>query len=334
MKLLLQSRVPGVAAEAVRGGQQYVHELLLPLPAVALAGLRETGMDSLAAVQQLVELCSKALQQDCIRFITTKRQQQREEAMQQAPAGAADASNSSSSSKPGSASADVLDAAQVFKLLLDSVSLQQACGAAVTEELLNGVAVAARGCSHPEVQQLLQQRGTELLHVLLRYIQHNPRQQQQQGADRSSSSSSSGSGSAEDGAEADAAAAAVKAEEDYYMPRRCVACAQVFMDVCSMGRRGVGEREREKGLCGVGTPSSEVWTLSTGRVVCAAAGAWVAHAAATHFRFMPGCLAVGVRMSRRLQLWVHDRRESTTLSRCRRLLVLLLPCPKLKFLCR
>lgn len=238
----LQQQAGAAAAAAAGGGQQYVHETLLPLPAVALAGLRETGMDSLAAVQQLVELCSKALQQDCIHYITAKRQQQQQREEAEQPRQQAPGAHSSGST---AGSAGVVDAAQVFKLLLDSVSLQQACGAAVTEESLNGVAVAARGCTRPEVQQLLQQRGTELLHVLLRYIQHDPRQQQQQRADSSSAE-----------AGADAAAAA---EQDYYMPRRCVACAQVFMDVCSMGRRGVGERAGSgmRGAGGVGHHSSK-----------------------------------------------------------------------------
>lgn len=241
----LQQQAGEAAAAAAGGGQQYVHETLLQLPAVALAGLRETGMDSLAAVQQLVEICSKSLQQDCIHFITAKRkqqQQQQREEPEQAPG-----VHNSSGSTAGSVGV-VVDAAQVFTLLLDSVSLQQACGAAVTEECLNGVAVAARGCTRPEVQQLLQQRGTELLHVLLRYIQHDPRQQQQQ--QRADSSSTE--------AGADAADAAAAAEQDYYMPRRCVACAQVFMDVCSMGRRGVGERAVCLSVCGAGTV---VWKL-------------------------------------------------------------------------
>lgn len=225
---------PAAAAE-----RQYEHQTLLSLPATALEALTEVGMDSLAAAQQLVELCSKSLQRDCIKHLMFLRKQQQ----QQKAGGEGSSSNdaAAASSSSGSNGSDSLDSkvgpAAVYKLLLDSVSLQQACGAAVTVECLGGLSMAARGCTRADIQQLLQQRGTELLHVLLRYIQHDPMQQHLQQLQKVLDAEENSSADKEAAA---AVAIAAEQEQEYYMPKRCVACAQVLMEVCSMGRRGVG----------------------------------------------------------------------------------------------
>jgi hypothetical protein len=225
------------AGSAAAAGQQYEHQALLPLPAVALEALAEVGMDTLAAAQQLVELCSKALQWDCIQHLMSLRKQQQQQ--KAGGEGSSSSNDAAAGSSSGSGSIDSkVDPAAVYKLLLDSASLQQACGAAVMDECLGGLSLAGRACTRADVQQLLQQRGTELLHILLRYLEHNPMQQHlQQLQQVLGTEGNSGVGTEA----ADAAAVAAEQEREYYMPKRCVACAQVLMEVCSMGRRGVGK---------------------------------------------------------------------------------------------
>lgn len=210
--------------QAGPAGRQYQHQALLPLPAVAVAASNEVGMDSMIAVQQLVDLCCKALQRDCVTYFTFKRQQLFQQQQQQLAGDAGTSSSAAAAAVGSSSSVGNVDAAQVYQMLLDSISLQQACGAAVREECFNAVALAARACMRNQVLQLLQQRGTELLHVLLRYVQQDPVQQQQAAA------AADGSGDAD----ADAA------ERDLAVSQRCAMCANVLMEVCSMGR-GLGE---------------------------------------------------------------------------------------------
>jgi hypothetical protein len=224
----------GAAAEAAPG-RQYEHQTMLPLPAIAVEALAVVGMDSLAAAQQLVELCSKALQRDCIQHLVLMRKQQQQQEQNAGGEGTSSSNDAASASSSIGGSDSKADPAAVYRLLLDSVSLQQACGVAVTEDCLGGLSMAAHACTRAEVQQLLQQRGAELLRVLLRYIQHDPMQRHlQQVLDVEGSSSA-------DGEAAEAVAGAAQQERDCFMPKRCVACAQVFMEVCSMGRRGVGK---------------------------------------------------------------------------------------------
>jgi hypothetical protein len=224
----------GAAAEAAPG-RQYEHQTMLPLPAIAVEALAVVGMDSLAAAQQLVELCSKALQRDCIQHLVLMRKQQQQQEQNAGGEGTSSSNDAASASSSIGGSDSKADPAAVYRLLLDSVSLQQACGVAVTEDCRGGLSMAAHACTRAEVQQLLQQRGAELLRVLLRYIQHDPMQRHlQQVLDVEGSSSA-------DGEAAEAVAGAAQQERDCFMPKRCVACAQVFMEVCSMGRRGVGK---------------------------------------------------------------------------------------------
>lgn len=225
----------GAAAAVATGGKgQYEHQSLLPAPAIALEALKETGMDTLPAVQQLVELCAKALRQDCVSYATTMMQQQRQKA---AAAGEA----SSSATSTSSSDAASVDTVRVYRLVLDAVCLQQACGAAVSEEALTALALAARFSTRVHVQQLLQQRGSELLQALLKYVQQEPEQEEAEdtitaadGEGAASSNSSSSGGAA-------ASTAQGAALREMTLARRCVVCATVFMEICSSGRRGVGE---------------------------------------------------------------------------------------------
>jgi hypothetical protein len=131
-----------------------------------------------------------------------------------------------------------VDTVRVYRLVLDAVCLQQACGVAVSEETLTALALAARCSTRVQVQQLLQQRGSELLQSLLKYVQQEPEQEGLEdvkaAADGEGAASSSSGG-----------AAAARAQEatlrEMTLARRCVACATVFMEICSSGRRGVGE---------------------------------------------------------------------------------------------
>jgi hypothetical protein len=160
-------------------------------------------------------------------------QQQRQKA---AAAGEA----SSSATSTSSSDAASVDTVRVYRLVLDAVCLQQACGAAVSEETLTALALAARCSTRVQVQQLLQHCGSELLQALLKYVQQEPEQEEAEdtitAADRegaASSSSSSGGAAASTAQEA--------ALREMTLARRCVACATVFMEICSSGRRGVGE---------------------------------------------------------------------------------------------
>lgn len=123
---------------------------------------------------------------------------------------------------------------KVYRLVLDAVCLQQSCGAAVSEEMLTALALAARCSTRAQVQQLLQQRGSELLQAMLKYVQQEP-QQETAGAAADGESATSSSGAAATGGAQEAAL------RDLGLARRCVACATVFMEICSSGRRGVGE---------------------------------------------------------------------------------------------
>jgi hypothetical protein len=210
----------GSGAAAAAAGRQFKHQALLPLPGVALEALHDTGMDSLAAVQQLVRLCAKALQADCFRFVML-RQQQMQQQQQQAAGEGSSSSGSSSTAAAAAAAANRADTVEVYNLVLDAVCLQQACGVAASESTLSAVAFAARCSMRAEVLQLLQQRGGELLRALLQYVQQDTARKQEEGS-----------------AVADEAAAE---ERDMRVAQHCVICANVFMDICSRGRSGVGK---------------------------------------------------------------------------------------------
>lgn len=245
--LLQQSESPAgaaAAAAAAAGGREYEHQSLLPAPALAMEALKETGMDSLAAVQQLVELCAKALQLDCIKYVHALQQRQRQQQKAAAGEGSSSGGSSADDAKNSSRNGlDSLDTCQVYRLLLDAVCLQQACGAAVSEETLTAVALAARCSTRAQVQQLLQQRGSQLLRAMHKYVQQEPMQQQHQaGAEAGDKAEGSANGSS--AAAADTWEAGL---QDLSLARRCVACAGVLMEICSSGRMRIGE------CCGTGT---------------------------------------------------------------------------------
>jgi len=263
------------AAAAAAAGRQLQQQALVPLPSVAVDAVKQAAMDKFEAVQQLVALCASALQADCLEYALSKQQQQQQSAV---TAGDAGTSNSpagetpSSSTGSGSSSSSSFDGAAVSKLLLEAICLQQACGAAVSEAPFDAVANAARCCTRSEVQLLLQEQGQELLRALLQYIQQQPHQQQQQQQGRE-----------EEQPQAVDAAADAAEDADYAAARRCVMCAQVFLDVCSsrrmgpsglVGRTGVGRylprlnlpcqhnKHRDASTCLVSTTNIEMSQLA------------------------------------------------------------------------
>lgn len=219
------------SAAAAAAGRQLQHQAFVPLPSVAVDAVKQAAMDKFEAVQQLVVLCASALQADCLEFALSKQRQQQPAvtagdagtSSSSSPAGETSSSSTGSSSKTSSnsSSSSTFDGAAVSKLLLEAICLQQACGAPVSEAPFDAVANAARCCTRSEVQLLLQEQGSELLRALLQYIQQQPHQHQQQ---REEEEQPQAADAAED---ADLAAA-----------RRCVMCAQVFLDVCSSRRMG------------------------------------------------------------------------------------------------